>query len=283
MNLDRLRELYQARRLDEARGAYEGRVDSQEAEWHFLGSLAASAAGEWYQARNAIERALFLPAAAETRVKVLHQAGFVFRFIGDLYQARTYFELCLATLDETPDLIPVVRGFCLYNLALTLEHTRDKQLAVRRYREAIVEFERESLTDHLRKAFQNLAWVACEVGQPLVAHESLDRAEPLCITEDATWRQRLVRAYLASVEGDRQTALLQCERILSADVASDLRCLAACIGTDIARTLHLWEPAALLIRVAQDLMTQGPLDSRCIAITSTTFERLQRARQETGA
>lgn len=274
-DLERLQLAYQERRLEEAWSIYTAAPVQASAEFHFWGAVTASTREQWYQAKAAIDLAASLPCDPEVEAKVQHQVGYVHRYTGDLFVALRAFDRCLRLLQDLPDLRPLLQGPCLYNKALTLEHLPGKGDAAETYRAAIAVFEAEGMTLYRRMALQNLAWVYCEQGKPEAAAAALDEAEPLCQDTDSRRRQRLVRAYVAHLEDDTKVSMALCKSLLTEeDVPADVRCLAACIASMAALNHQLIREAEGMLWMAQELMMQPPIDSRCRSMVSSVFQRL---------
>lgn len=276
-DLETLRSLYQQRRFSEAVGLYQKHRSSRNPEWHLYGSLAAMGLEDWYIAKAAAERAASLRATGPLRLRIRFQYGNISRLVGDYAVAMQEFDACLSVLNRTPSLRHVMRGPVHFQRALVLIAYGKQQAAMRAFELAAKEFEREHLSDSLRQCLQNLAWLACDTKNLKRAKSALRQAAPLCTTEEAIWHQRLGHAYVAYRKGERTEALHLCSWIQQGrNVPTNVRCLAACIASNIAADMDLPCEAHHMAQVAVDLAFRRPNDSRCVRTASRVMSRVQR-------
>ncbi|HYF90781.1 MAG TPA: tetratricopeptide repeat protein [Symbiobacteriaceae bacterium] len=221
---DFLRQLYEARRLEDAWREYhrllaEGPAD---AEVHLLGALTARLRPEpdYRQARRALELAEAAGPCGVSLGKVRLAMGNLLREIGDNSAAVEYYEAFIDGISEYEALRPVCYGVAHYNLGLTFRCARRYDDALRAYDTAAREFRQNDFPDYLRQCLQNAAWLCCLMGRVEPAEAALTEAENLCTTPAARWHQRIGWAYLQAVSGEHIGAVNLCEEIVKAEATA---------------------------------------------------------------
>lgn len=279
-NLQQIRGRYEGGHLEEAWRLYNSDfLSEEEPEFHWYGSLAARRLGKWFAARDAIDRAIALAPVGEVAAKVRFQAGDVCRHIGEYTRAKEELEAALELLSDLPELRTFLLGMVHYNLGLVCEHRSHLSQALHHYRLAQAEFSAERLDNYLRMTLQNVAWVQADLGDPVAAALAHREAQPLCTTEDAIWRQRMLEARIARLQGDLPGAGRLAEWITGAGegVPPDVRCLTTAIAAEIGVDLGALEPAQLLADMAVALSRHATLDSRCFQIAHRVWQKVKRA------
>ncbi len=280
--LDRLKELYGARRLPEAWAIYQENPEHENPEWHLLGSLSAAHQSKWREALWAIDRAL--PTAGELSVKILFHTGYVMRPLGEYRAAVKAFTAALERLEQCPTLTPVLRGYIHYNRALALWSCRQYQESADDYRLAAEEFRREHMEDQLRRTLQNLAWTLADLGHLDEARAAHDEADPLSKTEQARWLQHVDQAHLLLREGSRTECLRICEWVIQSDAPRSVRCMAAVLACRSAGELALWDSMEQMGRVAINLansLNDPDIDHRCWLLATETLRAGRQIRAST--
>ncbi len=280
MAIEDLRDLYKARRLDEAWALYLGTPG--DAEWHLYGALVAWTRQEnqdLYAARIAVERAFQFEPTAGVRVRCHFVYGMIVREIGDLRLATEQLETCLRLLPVTPELLPVLKGPALYNLAMAYGDWGLQEKSLVLFESAATEFLRENLSDYLRRTLQNLAWIALDFNQLDRAIQAIGEAEPLCDTEDAQHKQIVLQAYLCEKQGQYSEALLLCERIRNAaEIANDTLAFAATVAARVLLQRGFPEQARTVADIAITLSLKKPHDHRIMRRANAVYFLARNAR-----
>lgn len=212
-----LRELYEARRLDEAWGEYE-RLRAEGplgADGHLYGALTARLLSDYPSARRCLERSEIAKPTGNTLGKLRLLTGNVLREIGDYSAAIGYYQAYIDGVGSYPETIPVCLGAAYYNLGLAYRSTKRLGDALSCYELACDEFRRNDFPDYLRQALQNIAWSCCLSGDLPRAEAALNEAEDLCKTDSARWHQRIGWALLESLTGTLHSSLKCCEEIVN--------------------------------------------------------------------
>lgn len=278
--IDGLRELYEARRLDEAWAEFERLLvgDPTDAEVYLYGALTAWRMGRPRDGRTAVLRGDKLKLTGTIALRLRFISGVLAREAGDTVLALEEFDRCLDILAGCPDLASVFRGSILYNQALALQHVRGRladSLSV--YRMAIAEFRAQGMRDYLRQALQNAAWVATDLGDYGVALELLSEAGPLCETDEANWVQQVGLAHLHSRDGHPEIAAQFCETLLRAEgVSVATRSLAATVAAETLLSQGLLTEAAQTGALAVELALQT-LDDRCLSAAKRVHTQAKQA------
>ncbi|HYF94402.1 MAG TPA: tetratricopeptide repeat protein [Symbiobacteriaceae bacterium] len=214
--IDSLRELYDARRLEEAWREYEQlrQIGPVEAEGHLLGALAARRKGDLRGARTAFERGLDLAPTGRVLGQLRMTYGATLREIGDTSAAIEMLELFLADMDLYPELRPVANGAGHHNLALAYRTARRFDEARQAYETAILDFRAENLLNYLAWSCLNLAWLCCLMGDAERAEDALAEAEGVCDTEELRWHLQIGIAFLEATTARPTDAIERCEGIV---------------------------------------------------------------------
>lgn len=247
-----LRELYEARRLEEAWQEYQRMLEAgpAEAEAHLLGALTARflKAPDFREARRALERAEAAGPAGLILGRVRLSMGTLLREMGDTTAAIEYLESFIAGIADYPSLQPVCDGVAHYNLGLAYRCARRYDDALQAYETASNEFRRNDFPEYLRQALQNLAWLHCLMANVQAAEAALVEAEDLCKTDLARWHQRIGWAYLEAISGERTSALNRCEAIIKAEAVAPAAVVshAFWVAGQVALTLGQVEQAGMM-------------------------------------
>lgn len=290
VDINTLRELYDARRLDEAWGEYV-RLHSDGplgAEGHLLGGLTARLLGDLRGARRALERGLDSAPSGRILGQLRMTLGATLREIGETTAPIEMLELFLAGMDQYPELRHVATGAGHYNLALAYRCARRFDDAKKAYEVAIREFSSENMRDYLRQTLQNLAWLCCMTGDIARADETLNEADGLCDTEQARWQQRISTAFLLFASGEKTHALERCESIIKADESAPAAVISsACwIAGRAAVELGQLEQAQVMADQALTWALKAKEDARPMQDASALRVEITKAmvhRNQTGA
>lgn len=268
MNMSQsLRELYSARRLDEAWAAY-GRLLGGEpvsAEDHLTGGLTARLRGDLRGARMALERGLQAGPAGATLGKLLMTYGVVVREIGEPRTAIDYLREFILRMDEYPELRPVALGAGYHNLGMAYRGARQYIDAVQAYDFAIAEFRQESMHQYLRESLWSQAWALCFLGDGARADEALDESEALCDGSPSCWYQTLGRGFAHAVAGRRTEALHASQAVIdSGEAPPDVMSHACWVAGRVLLDMGQIASAEDLQAVAVTWALKSQSDTRCL-------------------
>jgi tetratricopeptide (TPR) repeat protein len=216
-----LRQLYEARKLDEAWVEYQrlrgaGPADAAS---HLLGGLVARLRGDLPGARAALERGLTLHPQGSALGQLRMTLGTVLRETGEILASIEILETFLADMHLYPALRAVAVGAGLHNLALAYRCARRFEDARQSYETAILEFRTEGLRNYLMQSLRNLAWLCCLMGEVRRAEECLSDVDVLCETREDRWHWQVGMAFLSLVGGDPEDALRRCDAIVQDGVS----------------------------------------------------------------
>lgn len=264
----RLRELYEARRLDEARELYckmltEGPVTTED---HLWGGMATWRMGDTRGARRAFELGWADEPIGMVRGQLCMMLGVVLREIGETCAAVDYLERFLGGMDTYPELRTVATGSGHYNLAMAYKGARRYQESITAYEVAIAEFRREGMTDYLRRALQNYAWVLCIMGDAQRAEISLTDAEELITDNQGRWQQELGWAFAEAVAGRKSEALTRCGKITANEWAPPMNVVSHAYWVAGRVTLDMGQidAAEVMQKAALEWALKADSDSRCL-------------------
>lgn len=293
VSADKLRALRAEQRHDEALALYHHLIIQGEAdaEIHLLGAQAAKDAGNLITARDALESALGSAPAGSTLGTARFLLATIFVRLGEHHSAIDLMTLWLDELPLYPELEGRLRGAALYNRGLAYRCSRRYADSLQDYTDACEAFREEGSQDYLRQALQNLAWVACLLGDRIEAEEALEEAQPLCASSDAHWQQRLGEAFLAALPNDpanlkdhQQRAMELAREILaqqgegpegpSLEVRSQACWLAGRLGLRLGQI----EAAEAFGRVALDYGTASRKSTRCLYDAADLLQEVYQAR-----
>lgn len=285
-SVNRLRELYDARRFEEAWALYTEGLGA-DAEWHLYGALTAWRRQQWFDARLAAELSLESEPDGPVRAKAHFIAGVVALEIGDRIAASRHLDACEAELDTLPDLRPILLGSVYFNQGLVLGGYDDRRPSIAAYEKALVEFRREGMHDNRRQCLQNLARMCCDAGELARAEEALLEAEDLCQTQDSRWRQSTVWAHLVAEQGHYREAMARCEALLRAEgVPPDLTTFVSAVAAEIAFAQGFLNEALQLAVAALERSFRPPINMRAMNRASAIYAKVRaemKARSEAGA
>lgn len=286
-DVERLNSLYEGGQFDQAWALYRQLEATGEAspEAHLVGARTARRMGDLYGARGAIDRAVDGTPGGEIRGQVLFCAGVVYRELGDVHMAIDQFRTFLADGADHPQAVEIAAGHAWYNLGLALRQARQLDASLDAYRMACDLHRVNNLRQSLREALQNLAWVACMLGQPETARVALDEAEGLLENEKAHWHQRVGVAYLASFAVDQSEALRRCEEIVSycGEVPAGVRSHACWVAGAVALRLGRLDEAEALAEQAVHYGSLDRSDSRALRDAAELLREVRSAQLQTGA
>lgn len=289
---EKLRALYEERKLEEARALYEGDRAQPDPEWHWIGALVYYHLGNLWRSRESSEAGLRSLSQGELHAKLLHLMGAVCERLGDHTVAIQTLETCLEELDGYPQLAPLLRGIVTYNLAVAYggrsSRPDDQRSALALYESAALEFGREGMEDSRRMALQNLAWIACDLRDGERAAQVIDEAAPLCTSSDARWAQRVLHGYLHLVNGEYGEAMGTLEPAMAAPGApTDVQILAVSVAALTALALATKrtdvEMLELAKRLADHAYSRAAVpsgDDRCFTVAKRALNRVTAALRE---
>jgi tetratricopeptide (TPR) repeat protein len=287
VDVGELRDLYEARRLEEAWAAYERLDETRRASPvdHFYGGLTARMRRDVFRARLALHKGLQAQPKGDQLGQLRLTMGVVLREIGEYRGAIDQFESFIQGLDEYPDLAQVALGHCYYNLGLACRQAKELDRAMASYELAAGECRRTDQPQLLRAALQNLAWAASVAGDAVRALDALDEAEPLCQGEEAWAHQRVGRAFLESMAGEPRVALSLCEELLKSEATpAEVRSQACWVAGRVSLAAGHLAAAESLARQAQDWAGHVRGDNRCLLDAAELYRQVMMTRlQETGA
>lgn len=234
---------------------------------HLLGARCARGRGDLFGARWALGEAEEARPEGQVLGQVRFTYGLVLREIGEYNTAIEYLSACIRGLGHYAELAPVMEGPAYYNLGLALRQTRRYDEALSAYQEAAARFRGESMHTYLCMTLQNLAWVACLVGNAPAAQSALAEAEPLCNSEVLRTHQSLGQAFVASLGDlpDRERAMALCESFIRAEhTPNQVRSHAYWLAGKVALSLDKLDLAESLARSALDWGARSGNDNRCL-------------------
>ncbi|MFZ5815714.1 MAG: tetratricopeptide repeat protein [Bacillota bacterium] len=203
--------------------------------------------------------------------------GEVERRIGEVDEAVAHLQSFLDDMVEYTNLGALWEGAAFYNLGLTLRQAGRHEESRVAYRQAVQVFRRESLREPLRRALQNLAWVACIQGDAEEAHRALDEADALLNGEEARWRQRLGRSFLLATMGHYSQAMDLCGAIVRAEgkVPPDVRSHACWIAGSQALRSGRYDLALAMAEQALHHAAQSGRENRVLHDAAELFRKVR--------
>ena len=270
MNVDRLAELYNNGHYQEAWWAYKALAARGEGSWeiYMYGSLAAQAMGRLHAALQTKEEGIRRH-SGEGRGRLRFGHAILLLDMGRLDAAADEFQRWIADLSEYPSLEPDHLGLAYYHLGLICRQQERFAASIQQYATACEYLRRHNQRTYLVQVLQNLAWVACMVGDEATASAALDEALPLCDTPKTRWHQQIGQAYLLAVAryGDLRMAMTLCEEIIQHkgdDVPPAVRSHAYWLAGRVALDLNLGETArAMAEQALVNAVSLG--DERCLS------------------
>lgn len=278
-SIQSLRTAFEQGRLEEAWSTYRQIHSGGDAtaESHYYGGRVALLRNDLFEAKSVFLRGLSAspsgPLLGQLRVALAE----VERRIGEVDEAVAHLQSFLDDLGEYADLGALWQGAALYNLALTLRQAGRPEESRGAYRQAIEVFRRESLREPLRRALQNLAWVACMQGDAEEARQALDEADFLCQGAEARWRQRLGRSFLLATVGEYSKAMDLCGAIVRAEgqVPSDVRSHACWIAGHQALRNGRYDVALAMAEQALQYAAQSARENRVLHDAADLFKAVR--------
>jgi len=285
--VESLRTAFEQGRLEHAWETYKQLHAAREvdAEVHYLGGRVALMRNDLFEAKSVLLRGLAASPSGPILGQVRLLLGEVERRIGEVDEAVAHLQSFLEDMGEYADLGALWQGAALYNLALTYRQAGRHEESRSAYRQAIELFRREGLREPLRRALQNLAWVACMQGDAEEARQALDESDKLCAGEEARWRQRLGRSYLWATLGQYSQAMDLCGAIVRAEgqVPSDVRSHACWIAGHQALRNHRVDVALAMAEQALHHATQAGKENRVLHDAAELFRTVRSHLTLTGA
>lgn len=279
MSIESLRTAFEQGRLEEAWSDYRQIHASGEAaaECHYYGGRIALQRNDLFEAKSIFLRGLSASPSGSLLGQLRVALAEVERRIGEVDEAVAHLQSFLDDLGEYTDLGALWQGAALYNLALTLRQAGRHEESRGAYRQAIQVFRRENLREPLRRALQNLAWVACMQGDAKEARQALDEADHLCQGEEARWRQRLGRSYLLATVGEYSMAMDLCGAIVRAEgqVPSDVRSHACWIAGNQALRSGRYDLALAMAERALQYAAQSAKENRVLHDAAELFKAVR--------
>lgn len=270
VNVDRVEQLYQDGHYQEAWWAYSAlaaRGDRSE-RMYLFGALAARALGRLHSAIHVLEQGMGV-VLGDGRGRLRFGHAVQLMDAGRLDAASEAFHRWITDLPEYPALEPVYLGLAYYHLGLICRQQEQFAASVQHYAAACEHLRRHNQRESLKLALQNVAWVACLLGDEGMASAALDEALPLCDTPGAHWHQQIGQAFLLAVAryGDRRMAMTLCEEIIDYkgdDLPMAVRSHAYWLAGRVALELNLRDTARAMAEQAL-VSALGLGDERCLA------------------
>jgi tetratricopeptide (TPR) repeat protein len=286
-SIQSLRTAFEQGRLNEAWSFYCQMHASGEAssESHYYGGRVALQRNDLFEAKSVFLRGLSASPSGPLLGQIRVALAEVERRIGEVDEAVARLQSFLDDLGEYADLGALWQGAALYNLALTLRQAGRHEESRGAYRQAIAVFRQENLREPLRRALQNLAWVACMQGDAAEARQALDEADYLCQGEEARWRQRLGRSFLLATLGEDSKAMDLCGAIVRAEgqVPSDVRSHACWIAGIQALRTGRYDVALAMAEQALHYAAQSAKENRVLHDAAELFNAVRSHLKLTGA
>ncbi len=277
--VESLRTAFEQGRLGDAWEAYKQLHAAREvdAEVHYIGGRVAMQRNDLFEAKSVFLRAMAAVPSGPLLGQIRLSLGEVERRIGEVDEAVAHLQSFLEEMGEYADLGALWQGAALYNLGLTYRQAGRHEESRGAYRQAIELFRREGLREPLRRALQNLAWVACMQGDVAEARGALDESDKLCTGEEARWRQRLGRSYLWAIMGQYSQAMDLCGAIVRAEgqVPSDVRSHACWIAGHQALRNHRFDVALAMAEQALHHAAQAGKENRVLHDAAELFRAVR--------
>lgn len=284
---DSLRTAVEQGRLGDAWTQYKQLHASGEADVavHYIGGRVALQRNDLFEAKSVLLRALGGCRGGHLLGQIRLLLGEVERRIGEVDEAVAHLQSFLEDMGEYADLGALWQGAALYNLALTLRQAGRHEDSRSAYRQAVEVFRRENLREPLRRALQNLAWVACIQGDAEEAQRALDEADYLLNGEEARWRQRLGRSFLLATMGQYSKAMDLCGAIVRAEgqVPTDVRSHACWIAGNQALRNGQFDVALAMAEQALHHAAQSGKENRVMHDAAELFQAVRSHLTLTGA